>query len=108
MKFRIFGLVHHTHPSAAQSLDDAVMRDGLVNHVFPLLPRLSGAPVIVRRSDGNAAGITSKRWPEVEVNVNNPQPTPPRHLTFARFAARLSRGTRSCVSRLRVPSVLGG
>jgi hypothetical protein len=24
MKFRIFGLLHHTHPSAAQFLDDAL------------------------------------------------------------------------------------
>jgi hypothetical protein len=28
----IFGLVHHTHPAAAQLLEDAVMGDGLADH----------------------------------------------------------------------------
>jgi len=26
------GLIDHTHPAAAEFLDDAVVRDGLVNH----------------------------------------------------------------------------
>ena len=28
----VLGLVHHTHPAAAQFLDDAVVRDGLSDH----------------------------------------------------------------------------
>ena len=31
-KPRVFSLVDHTHPAAAQLLDDAVMRDGLSDH----------------------------------------------------------------------------
>jgi hypothetical protein len=31
-KFGVLGLVHYTHPAAAQLLDDAVMRDGLADH----------------------------------------------------------------------------
>ena len=30
---RVFGPVDHTHPAAAQLLDDAVVRDGLTNHL---------------------------------------------------------------------------
>ncbi len=38
----VLGLVHHTHPTAAQLLDDAVVRDGLADHgEDPLSPRLS-------------------------------------------------------------------
>src|SRR3981189_2316039 len=33
MEFRIFRFVHHTHPTAAQLLHDAVVRDGLANHL---------------------------------------------------------------------------
>jgi hypothetical protein len=32
MEACVFGLVHHTHTTAAELLDDAVMRDGLANH----------------------------------------------------------------------------
>src|SRR5215813_2337198 len=31
-KIEVLGLVHHTHPAAAELLDDAVMRDGLPDH----------------------------------------------------------------------------
>jgi hypothetical protein len=31
-KIRILGLVNHTHPSAAEFFEDAVVRDGLANH----------------------------------------------------------------------------
>jgi hypothetical protein len=31
IELNIFGLVHHTHASAAQFLDDAVVRDGLTD-----------------------------------------------------------------------------
>ena len=31
---RVFGFVDHTHPAAAQLLDDAVVRDGLSDHGF--------------------------------------------------------------------------
>ena len=41
MKLRVFGLIHHTHPTTAEFLNDAVVRDGLADHVFPVLPRLS-------------------------------------------------------------------
>ena len=30
-EIRVLGLVHHTHPPAAQLLDNAVMRDGLAD-----------------------------------------------------------------------------
>jgi hypothetical protein len=29
---RVFGLVNHAHPAAAELLDDAVMRNGLTDH----------------------------------------------------------------------------
>ena len=28
----VLGLVNHTHPAAAEFLDDAVVRDGMANH----------------------------------------------------------------------------
>ena len=31
-EFRVLGLVDHTHPTTAEFLDDAVVRDGLANH----------------------------------------------------------------------------
>ena len=37
---RVLGLVNHTHAAAAELLDDAVMRDGLVDH--KQMPRLFG------------------------------------------------------------------
>jgi hypothetical protein len=40
----ILGLVHHTHTAATQHLDDAVVRDGLVNHFSPR-PGQSGMPM---------------------------------------------------------------
>src|SRR6476660_9410197 len=104
MEFRVFGLIHHTHPTAAQLLDNAVVRDGLANHVFPVLP-FSSAPVIVRRSDADVAGTAGKRGPEVDMTT----PSQRLHVIqrFASFPARLSWGTRSRVWRLRVPSALG-
>jgi hypothetical protein len=30
----VFGFVHDTHPAAAQLLDDAVVGDGLADHLF--------------------------------------------------------------------------
>jgi len=33
-ELRILGLVDHTHPAAAQFLDDAVVRNGLADHVL--------------------------------------------------------------------------
>ena len=32
MQARVFRFVNHTHPAAAQLLDNAVMRDGLADH----------------------------------------------------------------------------
>ena len=32
MQVDVLGLLDHTHPAAAQLLDDAVVRDGLANH----------------------------------------------------------------------------
>jgi hypothetical protein len=32
MQPRIFGLINHSHATATESLDDAVVRDGLANH----------------------------------------------------------------------------
>ena len=31
-KLSVLGLVHHTHPAAAEFLDDAIVRDGLADH----------------------------------------------------------------------------
>jgi hypothetical protein len=39
---RVFGPVDHTHPTDAQPVDDAIVRDGLTNHLRkskPLAPR---------------------------------------------------------------------
>jgi hypothetical protein len=33
VKAGIFGFIHYTHPSTAQLLDDAVMRDGLADEL---------------------------------------------------------------------------
>jgi hypothetical protein len=33
----ILGLIDHTHPAATQSLDDAVVRDGLADHWAKIL-----------------------------------------------------------------------
>jgi hypothetical protein len=33
MQSSILGLVHHTHPPTAQLLDDAVVRNGLADHL---------------------------------------------------------------------------
>ena len=32
VKLEVFRLVHHTHPAAAQLLDDAIVRNGLADH----------------------------------------------------------------------------
>ena len=37
MQPRVLGFVDHTHPAAAQLLDDAVVRDGLANHWAEIL-----------------------------------------------------------------------
>ena len=34
-EFSVLGLVHHTHPTTAELLDDAVVRDGLADHYSP-------------------------------------------------------------------------
>ena len=34
MQPRVFGLVDHAHPAAAELFDDAVMRDGLADHKY--------------------------------------------------------------------------
>ena len=34
---RVLGLVNHAHPAAAQLLDDAVVRDGLADHLWPII-----------------------------------------------------------------------
>jgi alkylation response protein AidB-like acyl-CoA dehydrogenase len=39
VKLRILGLVDDTHPAFAELLGDAVVRDGLADHVGPILPR---------------------------------------------------------------------
>src|SRR5438552_873256 len=39
----VFGLINDTHPAAAELLDDAVMRDGLADHVDAMLGGEGGA-----------------------------------------------------------------
>jgi len=36
-EFEILGLINHTHPPAAELLDDAVVRDGLASHWAEML-----------------------------------------------------------------------
>ena len=36
-KFGVFGLVYHTHPAAAQFLDDSIVRDALADHLRKIL-----------------------------------------------------------------------
>ncbi len=33
VQLEVFGLIHHTHPATAEFFDDAVVRDGGVEHV---------------------------------------------------------------------------
>jgi hypothetical protein len=39
---RVLGLVDHTHPTTAQFLDDAVVRDGVADHWRQILRRETG------------------------------------------------------------------
>src|SRR5438128_1194216 len=55
---RVFGLVDHTHPTAAEFLQDAVVRDGLAEH----------------RRNAMAYGFGSQRW----WTVGSPSAPPPR------------------------------
>jgi len=41
-KLDILSLIDHTHPSAAELLDDAVVRDGLADHWAEILGREAG------------------------------------------------------------------
>jgi hypothetical protein len=42
MQLYVLSLVDHTHPSAAQLLDDAVVRNGLADHWRQILRRRNG------------------------------------------------------------------
>jgi len=52
-EFDVLGLVDHTHPSTAQLLDDAVVRDGLTDHWSRIL-RLRNGQVNESRAVENA------------------------------------------------------
>ena len=52
-EFDILSLVHHAHTSAAQLLDDAVVRDGLADHWTRILRGQNGR---VDESDGVGGG----------------------------------------------------
>src|SRR5208283_2247962 len=58
VKPRVLGLVHHTHATAAELLDDAVMRDDLVDHYWGLpgieSHHLTGAASVRQRMTGAA------------------------------------------------------
>src|SRR5208283_4501529 len=41
-KFRVLGLINNTHASAAELLDDAVVRDDLADHSWRILRRRNG------------------------------------------------------------------
>jgi len=51
----VLGLVDHSHPSTAELLDDAVVRDGLANHVLNVLTAAVPPCVPVQQSVGRNA-----------------------------------------------------
>ena len=54
-EFDILGLVDHTHPAAAQFLDDAVVRNGLADHVIEVVTAAAPSGAAGRRSAGRSA-----------------------------------------------------
>src|SRR5438094_1287298 len=65
-----------------------------------------GIPFKTKNHLAQQTAATCKRWPGAMFDT--PANASSVILTFLRFAARVSGETRSCVSRLRVPSVRGG
>ena len=55
-KFDVLGLVDHTHPAAAELLDDAVVRDGLADHLRANLTARKDQ-VNESRGDGENLGL---------------------------------------------------
>jgi hypothetical protein len=55
MQARVFGLVNDAHPATTEFLDDAVVRDGLANHVERHLILLRDEMVGRYRNQVNAA-----------------------------------------------------
>src|SRR5438094_6615316 len=65
-----------------------------------------GIPFKTKNHLAQQTAATCKRWPGAMFDT--PANASSVILTFVRFAARVYVETRSCVSRLRVPSVRGG
>src|SRR6266487_4849921 len=65
VKPRIFGFVHHTHPTAAELLDDAVVRERLTNQ------RIAAGltAVVVALSGELARGVINRRRAEESVGT---------------------------------------
>ena len=55
-EFEVFSLVDHTHPAATEFLDDAVVRDGLADHLARIL-RARKDQVNESRGDGENLGL---------------------------------------------------
>src|ERR1700686_4448509 len=53
VQIEVFGFVDHTHPAAAQLLDDAIVRDGLADHL---------ACVAVRRRTSSKKFSRKNTW----------------------------------------------
>src|SRR6202034_20464 len=56
-EFEILGLINHNHPTAAELLDDAVVRDGLASHWAEML----GVGLEQVNEDGKYATLSSPR-----------------------------------------------
>ena len=57
MQAGVLSLIDHTHAPAAQLLDDAVMGDGLADHVKPPRPAMLGAAAVGSQRERRYSGI---------------------------------------------------
>src|SRR5215472_13933878 len=92
MQARVFGLVDHSHPAAAESLDDSVMRDHLADHLARIL-RDGGRQV--NESRGMVEGVALSALPC-------------RGCFVQVFPFRRARGHRSGYTRDSIVSIDGG
>ena len=66
MQTRVLGLVDNAHSSAAQLLDDAVVRDSLADHLAEILGLGVG-----QVNEGRQVGVASKRQLTINRVSNN-------------------------------------
>ena len=60
-ELHVLGLVDHTHPAAAELLDDAVVRDGLADHWAEIL----GLQREQVNEGGRVGGVSNRGWCEI-------------------------------------------